>query len=249
MIENINNIIRQWLLEAASLCRDFPHEQLNVVEKSPGHCVTDLDLKIDGFLRAKIQTMFPEHNIISEEGENHYHSKRPFTWLLDPIDGTSYLIKGLPEYSIVVMLLYENKPLAIGIMNPLSNALWVASASQFEAFIPALNRGAYADKILVSPNLLSQFDCIDLPIKSVGSIAYRICMAVSCHSLGAISLHHLSCWDVLPGVFIAHLCGYEVMDLHGRQVDMDLIDPESKTKGLIITQKDNMEWTEKFLKK
>lgn len=247
MIENINNIIRQWLLEAASLCRDFPHEQLNIVEKSLGHCVTDLDLKIDGFLRAKIQTMFPEHNIISEEGDNHYHSKRPFTWLLDPIDGTSYLIKGLPEYSIVIMLLYENKPLAVGIMNPLSNGLWIASASQFEAFMPMINPRFYEDKILVSPNLHSQSKYSDLPIKSVGSIAYRICIAVSCHGLGAISLQHLSCWDVLPGVFLANLCGYQVMDLNGQMINLNLSDPEYKTKGLIITQKNNKGWTEKFL--
>ena len=146
MIENINNIIRNWLKESAKICRDFPCGSLDVSEKSPGHCVTALDFKIDAFLKEHIHTMFPDHNIISEEGEHSLHTKSPYTWLLDPIDGTSYLIKGLKEYTVVVMLLYYDQPIAVGIINPENNAYWIGTKQSFQACMPEINRHEFENK-------------------------------------------------------------------------------------------------------
>lgn len=247
MIENINNIIRNWLQEAAQICRDFPCDALDVSEKAPGHCVTALDFKIDAFLKKHIRTMFPDHNIISEEGEHSLYEKSPYTWLLDPIDGTSYLIKGINEYSVVVMLLHHEQPIAVGIINPETNAYWIGTEQCFQAHILEINRLEFQDKILTSPNYIHQKNMHYSNCKPVGSIANRTCLAVSCDGIGAVSMQNLALWDVLPSMFIATLNGYAVTDINGKPIDYVLSDMGKRVDGLIVSRIDRHKHLQKWI--
>jgi myo-inositol-1(or 4)-monophosphatase len=72
--------------------------------------VTHIDYLIEKSLRRSIYDEFPTHSIIGEEYEDSLR-KSFYKWIIDPIDGTFSLTKGVPLYGILVGLLKKNKPL------------------------------------------------------------------------------------------------------------------------------------------
>lgn len=235
-----HNYIYQWLKESAIVCRSFPKAKLQITEKTPGHCVTDLDYAIDKLLKLRIGEQFPGHNIISEEGENHFDPHQPYTWLLDPIDGTSYLIDGLKEYSVVIMLLYDQKPLVVGIINPELELIWLVTEDIAISEIVDINRSRFQNKILASPHLKCKDQALNRLIEPVGSIANRICIAVTCDAKAAISVQKLSLWDVLPGMFMAQRHGYCVSDRHGKNINYELNEGEQMVDGLVVARESDL---------
>ena len=72
--------------------------------------VTQADIETEDALRASIQKTFPEDSIEGEERPDHIGSNA-FSWTLDPIDGTRAFVAGVPVWSTLIALSYENKPI------------------------------------------------------------------------------------------------------------------------------------------
>lgn len=75
--------------------------------------VTDVDIKINKYLSAKIHSKYPSHSIISEESKIVEGTK--FSWVIDPIDGTRNYLNGKKDYSVTVAVI-ENKKIIFGII-------------------------------------------------------------------------------------------------------------------------------------
>lgn len=87
--------------------------------------LTETDIAIGKFLVDAVKKTFPDHNIIDEEaGVTDNNSE--FTWVIDPIDGTSNFAKGLPHYGIMIGLLKDNMPIAGGISLPYFQQIYSA---------------------------------------------------------------------------------------------------------------------------
>ena len=87
-------------------------------EKSDGTIVTETDLLVERRLRARIEEKYPGHGITGEELED-YPSDSPYTWILDPIDGTTSYVRGVPLFGTLVGLLKDGKPLYGSLRLPL----------------------------------------------------------------------------------------------------------------------------------
>ena len=86
-----------------------------VVETKPdGTPITPHDRATDERLTARLLEAFPSHGIISEEG-GHVAPAADWTWVLDPIDGTSNFIAGVPYWCVSVALCLEGAP-ALGVI-------------------------------------------------------------------------------------------------------------------------------------
>ena len=96
-----------------------------VVEMKPDRSfVTDLDHGIEARLRERIADCYPNHGIIGEEGSND-GVVQDLTWVLDPIDGTTAFIAGVPVYGSLIALLRDGVPI-IGIIDqPTTAERWV----------------------------------------------------------------------------------------------------------------------------
>ncbi len=79
--------------------------------------LTQTDLEIGKTLIQEIETVYPDHNIIDEEA-GVIDKKSDFTWVVDPIDGTSNFANGVPTYGVMIGLLEKNVPIAGGIALP-----------------------------------------------------------------------------------------------------------------------------------
>jgi myo-inositol-1(or 4)-monophosphatase len=92
---------------------------LTVEYKRPGHQdpVTEADRDAEHFLWQAIRARFPEHGVLGEEGAEPPRGA-PFVWVLDPLDGTTNFINGLPLWCVSVGVLWYGRPVAGAIFTP-----------------------------------------------------------------------------------------------------------------------------------
>ena len=74
--------------------------------------VTEADKAAQEYLVRQIGEQFPEHGILGEEDDDQWDRPSPdFLWVLDPLDGTTNFLNGLPVYASSIGLLYRGRPL------------------------------------------------------------------------------------------------------------------------------------------
>jgi len=87
--------------------------------------LTETDLKISKLFMSKIRQIYPKDNVIDEESGG-IDNNASFTWVIDPIDGTSNFANGLPTYGIMIGVLKDSIPVAGGIILPFFNEFYYA---------------------------------------------------------------------------------------------------------------------------
>jgi myo-inositol-1(or 4)-monophosphatase len=78
-------------------------------EKDDGSLVTESDRWADREIRSSLGAAFPDHEILSEE-DLHIFTDAEWTWVIDPLDGTTNFTRGLPLWGISIGLLYRGEP-------------------------------------------------------------------------------------------------------------------------------------------
>ncbi|MCB0166739.1 MAG: inositol monophosphatase [Anaerolineae bacterium] len=98
-----------WIREAGQLAlKDFENVSL-LPAKTDDTLLTTTDLAIENFLASKIQQKYPDHNLLTEEN-GHKQTGSPYTWVIDPLDGTTIFTCGLPGWGISIALLQDGQP-------------------------------------------------------------------------------------------------------------------------------------------
>jgi myo-inositol-1(or 4)-monophosphatase len=75
-----------------------------------GDVVTSLDGAADRLIVDRLHRAFPSHRILSEESGTAWDSPGPWTWLVDPLDGSNNIVVGLPVAAIGLTLCHNSKP-------------------------------------------------------------------------------------------------------------------------------------------
>ncbi len=103
-------------------------ERLKVDVKGANDFVTEVDHASEAAIIDTILTAYPQHGILAEEtGRTRGNSKSEFLWIIDPLDGTTNFIHGLPIYSISIALVFRGKVEQAVVYDPARNDLFVAS--------------------------------------------------------------------------------------------------------------------------
>lgn len=95
------------------------------VKESQSSIVTEADLASDKAIKDFISGRFSGHNIISEE-TGFVNKGSEFTWIIDPLDGTSNFAAGIPWFGVLVTLLKGNNPELAGAYLPASDLMYLA---------------------------------------------------------------------------------------------------------------------------
>lgn len=110
--------IQQSLEEAAKIARKrFGRVSGTTKEGDKSQVLTETDIEIGKYLIDRIQHSFPQYNIIDEEA-GIVDEGSEYTWVIDPIDGTSNFAEGVPTYGVMLGLLEGGQPIAGGIALP-----------------------------------------------------------------------------------------------------------------------------------
>src|ERR1700738_5415889 len=100
------NVMGNAALKAArALVRDFGEvEQLQVSVKGPGEFVSAADLKAERILKAELKKARPGYAMLFEEGGAEAGSDPRHRWIVDPLDGTTNFLHGIPHFAISIAL-------------------------------------------------------------------------------------------------------------------------------------------------
>lgn len=123
MSSSLVNVMTSAVTKASrGLIRDFGEiENLQVSRKSLGNFVSTADQRAEKILIDELTKARPEYNILSEEAGEIKHSDSPYCWIIDPLDGTSNFIHGLPHFSIAIALIKEDSVIVSMTYDPIKD--------------------------------------------------------------------------------------------------------------------------------
>lgn len=123
----LNVMIKAAQKAARTLKRDFGEvENLQVSLKGPANFVSAADRRAEEILCGELAAARPGYGFIGEEGGVREGSDRTHTWIVDPLDGTSNFLHGIPHFAISIGLEREGAIVAALIYNPISDELFTA---------------------------------------------------------------------------------------------------------------------------
>jgi len=229
---NVNVMIKACRKASKTLIRDFGEiENLQVSIKGPGDFVTASDKKVEKILIEELQKARPNYSILSEEiGE--INKDESFRWIVDPIDGTSNFLHGIPHFAISIGLEHNNEIICGIIYDPIKD----------EMFIAEKGNGAYLNnqRIRVSSRTKLK-DCmictggpkygsvnrelsmeeykkfssrVLVPIRKLGSAALDMAYVASGRCDGFWT-RNLNYWDIAAGIILIKESGGFVTDFYG----------------------------------
>ncbi len=102
--------------ESGKLVQGYFGTNLDVRHKADASPVTIADQEAETLMRGMIEARYPDHQVLGEEGGASGPAGARLQWMLDPIDGTSSFIHGVPLFSTLIALLEEGRPI-LGVIN------------------------------------------------------------------------------------------------------------------------------------
>jgi myo-inositol-1(or 4)-monophosphatase len=221
--------------QSSGIFNSFFGKPKNVQIKNgdPRNLVTEIDRLVETRIRKIILKRFPRHRIIGEEFGAQKIAKNDFVWIIDPIDGTTNYIQGLPVCCISIALWQNNRPLAAAVYNPALNQLFTAAAGK-GAFLNGRRIKVSAKKSLRLafggfgwgrnihkaqvnfPKLLPLLH----KIRTLGSATMEMCFTAS----GIFDFHiqsEINVWDFAASALIVEEAGGKVTELSGKKLGMD----------------------------
>lgn len=192
--------------------------------KSGRELVTRADTELNEIITGHIKQHFPDHNIISEEGNNNI-SPSEYCWHIDPIDNSVGFIAGESEISVSIALKHCDDYVYSMVLNPRTSEVFEAydgesilNGSRIETFkgsLSELTRGvstcAYVTKtrIEIAKNVLGKMFEARLPLRVSGGSALDLCRVAEGKSYAHVCLGAHN-WDVEAGIHILKNAGGEV---------------------------------------
>jgi myo-inositol-1(or 4)-monophosphatase len=123
----INVMANAALKAARGLIRDFGEvEQLQVSVKGPGEFVSAADLKAEKVLRAELHKARPGYGFLMEESGGEAGSDIHHRWIVDPLDGTTNFLHGIPHFAISIALERDGEIIAGLIYEPVRDEMFWA---------------------------------------------------------------------------------------------------------------------------
>lgn len=193
--------------------------------------VSYVDKEAEQRLVNALKSLVPEAGFITEEGTVAQSEKKEYHWIIDPLDGTTNFLHGLPVYAISVGLTRNNKPV-LGVVyhivtNECFHALEGGKAYCNDQEIqvsktPSLNESLLAtgfpyynfEKRDIYLDIIKDFLTHTHGIRRLGSAAIDLAY-VACGKLEGFFEYNLNPWDVAAGAFIVQQAGGKVTDFKG----------------------------------
>ncbi len=213
---NLNIMIKAAEKASKFVIRDFGEvEKLQVSKKGPRDFVTKTDKHVEKILIEELSKIKKNYSFLSEEVGSIKNKDQENIWIIDPIDGTTNFLHGIPHFAICIAL-QSNKEIVSGIIfDPIKD----------EMFFAEKNKGAYLNnqRLRVSnKNYLD--DCLfssnhegvkfsDLNMRYSGCAALDLSYVAS-GRLDGFFHNQINLWDVAAGALLVKEAGGIVNDIN-----------------------------------
>ena len=124
---NLNIMIKAARKAGRSLVRDFGQvEKLQVSVKNPGDFVTKADLKAEELIREELTEARPNYGWLAEESTEIKGADPTRRWIIDPLDGTTNFLHGLPHWAVSIALEHKGEVVAAVVFDPIKDEMFTA---------------------------------------------------------------------------------------------------------------------------
>ena len=175
--------------------------------KADGSPVTEADRKVEDYLYEQIARRWPGTNILTEEAEHPFDPDKPYTFAVDPIDGTDVYSQGMAGWCVAIGLLDQDlRPIAGIVYAPRLDLLFFADVEKeavcygYEILAPRkVTLPAERMRLMASSRINHELDLSHFPGKAwgIGSAALHFCFPLIYPDVvGSLQHSGIFVWDV-----------------------------------------------------
>jgi myo-inositol-1(or 4)-monophosphatase len=213
---NLNLMIKASEKASKALIRDFGEvEKLQVSVKGPSDFVTNADTFAEKIIIDELSKSKKNYSILSEECGSITNKDTDNIWIIDPIDGTTNFLHGIPHFAISIALKSNNEIISGLIYDPIKD----------EMFYAEKNNGSYFNNQRIRVSKRKNLDdCLfasddknhtkkEIKTRNTGSAALDMAY-VAAGRLDGYFQKNLSLWDIAAGIIIVKEAGGEVNEIN-----------------------------------
>ena len=232
---NINVMVNACRKASKHIIRDFGEiEKLQTSIKGPGDFVTMTDKKVEEILIEELRKARPKYSVLSEEiGEIKNDDSEDFKWIIDPIDGTSNFLHGIPHFAISLALENKKEIICGIVFDPIKNEIFSAEKGNGAYLnnqrMRVSARKKLKDCLIVTggprQNHQNKEVCMEeykkfsskvlIPIRKMGSASLDMAY-VAAGRCDGFWQRNLNYWDIAAGVLLVKEAGGYVTDFSGK---------------------------------
>ena len=205
------------------IIRDFGElENLQVSRKGPKDFVTKTDKRVEKIIIEELTKSKKNYSFITEETGQILNNNKDIFWIIDPIDGTTNFLHGVPHFAISIALQQENEIVIGLIFDPIKN----------EIFFAEKNNGSYINNNRVRVSKKSNLEeCLfasnshglksiypNLNLRNTGCAALDLAY-VGCGRFDGFFHNKINLWDVAAGKIIIEEAGGKVNDISNYKIN------------------------------
>ena len=206
---NLNLMIKACEKASKILIRDFGElENLQVSKKGPKDFVTNSDKKTEKVLINELTKNKKKYSILSEEIGFIKNDDNDYVWVIDPIDGTTNFLHGIPHFCISIGLKFKDEIISGIIFDPIKNEIFYAEKNQgafFNNHRIRVSKRKNLDECLFATNK-NGLSSADLNARIFGSAALDLAYVASGRIDGYFQ-NGLNLWDIAAGTLIVKEAG------------------------------------------
>ena len=223
---NLNMMIKASEKVSKVIIRDFGElENLQVSRKGPKDFVTKTDKRVEKILIEELNKSKKNYSFITEESGKILNKNKEIFWIIDPIDGTTNFMHGVPHFAISIALQIKGE-ITIGlIVDPIKN----------EIFYAEKNNGSYINNIRVRTSNKSNIEeCLfasnndgvksihpKLNLRNTGCAALDLAY-VGCGRLDGFFHNKINLWDIAAGKIIVEEAGGKINEIKNFNSKIDI---------------------------
>ncbi len=214
---NLNLMIKACEKASRVIIRDFGEiENLQVSKKGPRDFVTKTDKRVEEILISELKKSKKNYSFITEESGVLINNGSDSFWIIDPIDGTTNFLHGIPHFAISIALQINNEIVSGLIFDPIKNEIFYAdksSGSFMNNGRARVSKKSNIDDCLFGTDndgIKSVYPKLNL--RNSGCAALDLAY-VGCGRLDGYFHNKINLWDIAAGKIIVEEAGGKVNNL------------------------------------
>jgi len=220
---NLNVMIKACEKASKVIARDFGEvENLQVSKKGPKDYVTKTDRRVEKILIEELGKVKKNYSFITEESGIIENKDKDSFWIIDPIDGTTNFLHGIPHFAISLALRVNNEIRTGLIFDPIKNEIFYAEKNNGAYFnnhrVRVSKKINLEECLFASNNEGVNYASSKLNLRSTGSAALDMAY-VGCGRFDGYFQNNINIWDIAAGIIIVSEAGGKVSEINHKNFD------------------------------
>ena len=214
---NLNVMIKACEKASKVIIRDFGEiENLQVSKKGPRDFVTKTDKRVEEILIEELAKTKKSYSFLTEESGKIENNDKNKIWIIDPIDGTTNFLHGIPHFAISIALKIDDEIKSALIHDPIKNEIYYAEQNNGAYFnnqrIRVSKKNKLEDCLFSSNSVGLKFAYPELNMRNTGCAALDLAY-VGSGRLDGYFHNNINIWDVAAGILIVKESGGVTNDI------------------------------------